>query len=132
MPDNHSTAIVQRLWSPRYTITPAIARGLMGIEAARAVVERTPLPLLAEPEAVQHLDNRVRRVLALFATTDRITAGQVAETLGLSPRMARNLLQAWVDDGWLVVVDPSKRKRAYGLSAIYRQYIGSLTAMKPE
>jgi Fic family protein len=89
-------------------------------------------PLLADPEAVQRLDSRARRVLALFANTDRITAGQVAQTLGLSPRTARNLLQAWVDDGWLVVVDPSKRKRAYGLSATYRQYIGSLTAMKPE
>jgi len=71
-------------------------------------------------------------VLALFANTDRITAGQVAQTLGLSPRMARNLLKAWVDDGWLVVANPSKRKRAYGLSATYRQYIGSVTAMKPE
>jgi Fic family protein len=89
-------------------------------------------PLLAEPEAVQRLDSRARQVLALFAGTDRITAGQVAETLGLSPRMARNLLQGWVEDGWLLVADPSKRKRAYALSAIYRQYIGSLTAMKPE
>ncbi len=47
-------------------------------------------------------------------------------------RMARNLLQGWVNNGLLVVVDASKRKRAYGLSAIYRQYIGSLTAMTPE
>ena len=89
-------------------------------------------PSLAEPEAVQRLDSRGRRVLALFATTDRITASQVAQSLGLSQRMARNLLQGWVDDGLLVVVDASKRKRAYGLSVIYRQYIGSLTAMTPE
>ena len=89
-------------------------------------------PSLAEPEAVQRLDSRGRRVLALFATTDRITAGQVAQTLGLSQRMVRNLLQDWVDDGLLVVVDTSRRKRAYGLSAIYRQYIGTLTAMTPE
>ncbi len=85
-------------------------------------------PLLAEPEAVQRLDSRGRRVLALFVATDRITASQVAQTLGLSQRMARNLLQDWVDDGLLVVIDTSKRKRAYGLSAIYRQYIGNLTA----
>ncbi len=38
------------LWRPRYTITPAIARALMDIEAARAVVERTPLPPAAEAE----------------------------------------------------------------------------------
>lgn len=98
-------------------------------EEALRLAEQPPV---VEPESVQRLDSRARQVLALFAATDRITAGQVAETLGLSQRMARNLLQGWVEDGWLLVADPSKRKRAYALSAIYRQYIGSLTAMKQE
>ena len=40
----------QPAWSPRYTITPGIARSLMAIEAARAVVERAPLPPTAEAE----------------------------------------------------------------------------------
>ncbi len=31
--------------------------------------------------------------------------------------------------GWLVVVNPSYRARAYTLSAAYRQYIGRLSAM---
>jgi Fic family protein len=87
-------------------------------------------PAAAEPEAIRRLDNRARRVLALFATADQVTASEVAQALGLSQRTARNLVQGWVADGWLVVADPSKRKRAYGLSAIYRQYIGSLTAME--
>ena len=38
------------VWSPRYTITSSIARRLMEIEAARTVVERTPLPPTAEAE----------------------------------------------------------------------------------
>lgn len=37
-------------WHPRYVLTPAIARGLMAIEAARAVVETTPLPPAVEAE----------------------------------------------------------------------------------
>jgi hypothetical protein len=41
--------------------------------------------------------------------------------------MARRLLQAWVTDGWLVVADPSRRGRAYELSAIYRPFIGHAT-----
>lgn len=85
-------------------------------------------PPLAEPETVQRLDSRARQVLALFASTHQITAHQVAETLGLSPRTARNLLQGWVEDGWLVISNPSRRKRAYELSAIYRQFIGNLSA----
>jgi hypothetical protein len=43
-------------------------------------------------------------------------------------REARNLLKDWVDDGWLEIADPSRRWRAYSLSAVYRQYIGSLSA----
>ena len=38
------------VWRPNYTITPSIARRLMEIEAARAVVEHTPLPPTAEAE----------------------------------------------------------------------------------
>ena len=82
----------------------------------------------AEPEALRRLDHRARVVLGLFAGKDPITAPQVASELGLSERMARNLLKGWVDDGWLEVADSSRRARAYSLSAIYRQYIGSLSA----
>lgn len=38
------------IWLPRYILTPAIACALMDIEAARAVVEQTPLPPAAEAE----------------------------------------------------------------------------------
>ncbi len=41
--------------------------------------------------------------------------------------MARVLLGRWVEDGWLEVADPSRRARAYVLSASYRQFIGSLS-----
>ena len=82
-----------------------------------------------EPEALQRLDPRGRAVLFLFARTERITSADVARTLGLSQRMARNLLKDWVEDGWLEMVDSSRRGRAYSLTAIYRQYIGDLSAM---
>ena len=74
-------------------------------------------PLAAE------LHNRHRK------RTDRITTADVAGALGLSDRMARVLLGRWVEDGWLEVADPSRRARAYVLSASYRQFIGSLSAM---
>ena len=57
---------------------------------------------------------------------------EVARALGLSERMARVLLNKWVEDGWLEVADPSRRKRAYELTAIYRQYEGNLSAMQSE
>ncbi len=84
---------------------------------------------LAEPDALRRLDPRARTVLALFLRTERITTADVAGTLGLSDRMARTLIARWVEDGWLEVADPSRRARAYVLSARYRQFIGSLSAM---
>jgi len=86
-------------------------------------------PVPPESEAVRRLDHRARIVLELFAETDQITTAQVAQALGLSDRMARNLIQEWVEQGWLLVAEPSRRKRAYSLSAIYRQYIGNLSAI---
>ena len=86
-------------------------------------------PPVLEPEALRRLDHRARLVLGLFAKQDTITGPQVAVMLGLSERMVRNLMQEWVGQSWLVVADKSRRKRAYELSAIYRQYIGGLSAM---
>ena len=76
-----------------------------------------------EPEALRRLDHRARTVFGLFAKEETITAPDVAGELGLSERMARNLLVDWVKDGWLEVTNPSRRARAYGLSAAYRQYL---------
>ena len=68
-------------------------------------------------------------MLGLFARKETIAAPEVAEELGLSERIARNLLKDWVEDGWLEVTNPSRHARAYSLKALYRQYIGSLSAM---
>ena len=94
-------------------------------EARRLAKDSVPV----EPEPLRKLDRRARIVLALFAKAHRVAAPDVAHALGLSDRMARVLLRQWVADGWLAVADPSRRKRAYELTAIYRQYMASLSAM---
>jgi Fic family protein len=78
-----------------------------------------------EPQELRQLDHRARIVLSLFAKKDRIVAKDVAQTLGLSTRMVRLLLQKWVKDGWLMVSSTANRSRAYSLSEIYRQFIGN-------
>lgn len=82
----------------------------------------------SEPQALRRLDPRARAVLGLFGRMERITARDVASTLGLSERMARVLVREWVDEGWLQIAEPSRRTRAYTLSAIYRQFIGNPSA----
>ena len=83
---------------------------------------------VAEPEMLRRLDPRARAVLGLFARQERISARDVAATLGLSDRMARELLRDWVQEGFLEVLDASRRGRAYTLSAAYRHFIGNLSA----
>jgi Fic family protein len=100
------------------------------LAARNEVLSMKDAPLELEPEGLRRLDHRARMVMGLFSRQEVITAPQVAELLGLSERMARNLMQAWVAQGWLVIINTSNRKRAYTLSASYRQYIGNLSAME--
>jgi Fic family protein len=65
------------------------------------------------------LDHRARRVLRLFSTQETIRSSDVANLLRVSVRQARNLLTQWVEDGWLVITDPSKRGRKYELAEEY-------------
>jgi len=84
----------------------------------RAKEKPQDVPLIGD------LDRRGRIVLGLFSESTTITTRKVAGALGLSQRQTRDLLARWVEDGWLVVTNPSNRARRYGLSAEYRRYIG--------
>ncbi|MBN1960683.1 MAG: Fic family protein [Deltaproteobacteria bacterium] len=80
------------------------------------------------PKGLQKLDQRAKVVISLFVDADHITTSEVAQVLGLSERMARLLLADWVNAGWLVIVEASRRKRNYKLSAKYRKFIGKPSA----
>ncbi|MCX5783607.1 MAG: Fic family protein [Elusimicrobia bacterium] len=85
--------------------------------------------IITEPQALRKLDRRARTVLGLFTKLETITGADVAKILGLSERMARILLKNWVEQGILIIQNASNRKRAYKLSAKYRQCLGKLSAM---
>ncbi len=80
-----------------------------------------------DTEPMRRLDPRARIVVGIFVSQAEITSGDVASALSLSQRMARVLLNQWVEQGWLKVADPSNRNRAYVLSAKYRQLIGNVS-----
>lgn len=105
-------------WLEYFVNTLAAVFSAAKDEAARCAENGIP----AEPEELRKLDHRARMVIALFARREIITSSDVAQTLGLSDRMARVLIKEWVDAGWLVVADPSKRARKYSLAVEYRQY----------
>jgi Fic family protein len=82
--------------------------------------EAVPAP---EPDQLRRLDRRARLVLALFLHQEHITSGEVAQTLGLSERMARVLLAEWLAAGWLTLADPSRKGRKYALVDDFRRYL---------
>ena len=92
-------------------------------EAIRASERGIP----AEPDPIRDLDARARRVLTLFARVDSIRAADVLAILPISDRAVRSHLAQWVEMGFLVVQDTSNRGRKYGLSEVYRKYIGRLS-----
>jgi len=101
-------------------ITPWLEYFLHGMatvfrQVAAEVQRQADQPPFQEPAWLRGLDRRARRVVALLEEQGTVRSPEVARLLGISPRQARNLLRGWVADGWLEVVDPSRRGRRYRL-----------------
>ncbi|MCF7837100.1 MAG: Fic family protein [Candidatus Marinimicrobia bacterium] len=111
-------------WTEYFTGILTQTYEAVAVEARRLV----DAGIQTEPVFLRSLDRRARTALALFAKTERIGARDIAEALALSERMARVLLKEWVETGWIEVADPSRKARAYILSAQYRQYMDGLSA----
>ena len=76
-----------------------------------------------QPAIIRKLDHRQKVVLGLFADSEFLAVREIARNLGLSERMVRNLVNQWIDCGFMVTIDPSNKNRKYSLSEIYRKHI---------
>jgi Fic family protein len=65
--------------------------------------------------SLRRLDPRQRKALELFQESDSITSRDIATLFRISERAARNLLSAWVTEGYVVIADPAKKSRKYRL-----------------
>jgi|SRR5579863_1136852 len=74
-------------------------------------------------DVLRSLDPKKRKVLTLFTQYKIVTAPQIAQLFGLQPRSARVLCQKWVEEGFLLVVDPSRKGRKYQLAAEYEKLV---------
>ncbi|MEA1938636.1 MAG: hypothetical protein U9N14_06070, partial [Pseudomonadota bacterium] len=66
------------------------------------------------------LDPRQRKVLTLFANQDRIRSTDISDLFGIRSRTASAWCAAWVRDGFLIVVDPSRKRRSYAPAPAFR------------
>jgi Fic family protein len=70
-----------------------------------------------QSKALRKLDPRQRKALELFQDSNVITSRDLEALFRISQRASRNLLSAWVIDGFVVVADPTKKTRKYALGA---------------
>ena len=70
-----------------------------------------------QSKAMRKLDPRQRKALELFQESNNITSRDMEGLFRISQRASRNLLSAWVVDGFVKVADPAKKTRKYALSA---------------
>ncbi len=72
---------------------------------------------------LRKLDPRQRKALELFRDSDTITSRDVERLFTVSQRTARHLLRQWVEADFLVIVDPAKKSRRYGLAKVFRELL---------
>jgi len=70
-------------------------------------------------DLLRTLDPKKRKVLELFQQFATATAAQIGQLFGFKPRTSAQLCKDWVDEGFLIVVNPSNKNRSYGLSPAY-------------
>jgi Fic family protein len=69
------------------------------------------------------LDAMQRKCLELFQTSNEVASSDIQALFNYKPRSATALLSAWVSDGFLVITDPSRRTRKYGLSESFKHLL---------
>lgn len=85
-------------------------------EAGRAgAIDQAPV--------LRNLSPQQRKALSLFLRSKTVTAKDVAEFFKSTPRAAADLCVRWVEDGFMVVANPSKRARSYQLAERYEALV---------
>lgn len=72
---------------------------------------------------LRKLDPRQRKALELFCNSDIITSRDIERLFTLSQRSARNILSDWVESEFLIIIDPAKKSRKYGLANEFRELL---------
>lgn len=65
------------------------------------------------------LDPQQRKIVELLTRYETITSQQVADLFGFSRTTAASLCKKWVEEGFLIVIDPNKKEKRYTLSDYY-------------
>jgi len=68
---------------------------------------------------LRKLDDKQRQAIELFRNYEIVTAQQIGALFGFKPRTSSNLCKKWVEQGFIEIVDPSRKGRRYKLASDY-------------
>lgn len=74
---------------------------------------------------LRELTPRQQKVLSLFSRMKTVASSDIAKYFKISTRSASTLCLKWVDDGFLMIVDPSKKARRYQLTEKYEKLVSA-------
>ncbi len=74
---------------------------------------------------LRDLTAQQRKALSLFAKSKTIAAGDAAAFFGISPRAGSALCLKWVEQGFAIIVDSSKKSRRYSLTPKYEAILAA-------
>jgi Fic family protein len=84
---------------------------------------KEPSPVQDKSILLRKLDPKKRKALDLLLDFEIVSSKQVGELFGFKERTSRDLCAKWVKDGFIKIVDPSKKGRAYTLADQYLSLI---------
>ena len=99
-----------------------VAEAFTNVEVKAAKEQNKGLTIDKSP-LLRKLDIKQRKILELFTEFEAITSAQAGDYLGISSQSARLLLNKWVDEGFLQIVNIAKKNRTYGLSEDFEQML---------
>jgi Fic family protein len=89
------------------------------LRASQAATRSSP----AQSELLRRLDLRQRQALTLFRDSAIVTTDQLSMHLKLGKRTVLQLCQHWLDSGFLVLHDPSRKARSYRCGPNYEHLV---------
>ena len=78
----------------------------------------------------QNLDPKQFKVLPFIQAKVFVSALDIANILGLTPRTVRDICKKWVKVGFLQIADPSRKARMYKLGAGNPQPSGAIETVE--
>jgi len=109
-------------------ITPWIDYFIAGVADSFLRVKRQAVKAAEEGGTdlslnLRDLDASQRKALSLFRQANQITANDVGTLFQLKPRTASKWCAQWVENGFLIPTNPSRKARKYALARKYRDLI---------